>query len=301
MPAPQRDLTFGSFMFPKAAHGPGLLAQARLTEELGYDLIGVPDHPDFGHYIDQWVLMSAILGHTSSVEVFGVVSALALREPPAVLAKAASSMDSLAPGRFHFGIGSGALPGIPSIGGPVWGAGESVNRVREAIELTRLMWSGAEKVDYAGTYYQLREATPPPAPSPSLDLWVGATQSRMRRLTARIADGWIPGMLTIDPDQIRVEVEEIDAELERVGRARSAVRRVYNTIAKKVQPASEGFLIGPAEQWVDQLTEIVLEFGFDTILYGDRAETVTGLHVFAEEIMPAVRANVASATAAAQA
>src|SRR5271170_7929864 len=109
------------------SEGPGLLRQAALTEELGYDLIGVPDHLDWGHYIDQWALMSAIIGHTSRVEVFGAVSALALHQPPFVLAKAALSLDVLAPGRFHLGIGSGALPGIVAIDGPQWPPGESVD------------------------------------------------------------------------------------------------------------------------------------------------------------------------------
>ena len=299
MPLPYRPLTFGSFLFPKASEGPGLLRQAALTEDLGYDLIGVPDHADWGHYIDQWTLMSAVIGHTSRIEVAGAVSALALREPPFVLAKAALSLDSLAPGRFHFGLGTGALPGIPSIDGPQWTPAESVDRLREAIELTRVAWSGASPATYAGRYYRITEATLPPPPSPALDIWVGATKPRMRQLIAQAADGWIPGMYSVDPEQIVIEVDQLDAGLEAAGRPRSAVRRVYNTIAKKLQPASEGFLVGPADQWVDQLTQAVLEFGFDTILIGDRERTVEHLHVVAEEIAPQVRANVAATVGAA--
>jgi alkanesulfonate monooxygenase SsuD/methylene tetrahydromethanopterin reductase-like flavin-dependent oxidoreductase (luciferase family) len=299
VPAPYRDLTFGSFLFPKASEGPGLLRQAALTEELGYDLIGVPDHPDWGHYIDQWALMSAIIGHTSRVEVFGAVSALALHQPPFVLAKAALSLDVLAPGRFHLGIGSGALPGIVAIDGPQWPPGESVDRVREAIELTRVAWSGQSPASYRGRYYSLTEAALPPAPSPALDIWVGAAKPRMRRVVAQLADGWIPGMLTIDPGQIRTEVDHLNAELEAVGRPPGAVRRVYNTIAKKIQPTSEGFLVGPAGQWADQLTQIALDFGFDTFLFGDRDTTVEHLHIAAEQIIPQVRANLASALGAA--
>ena len=296
MPDPYRDLTFGSFLFPKASEGPGLLEQAELTERLGYDLIAVPDHPDWGHYVDQWALMSAILGRTRSVEVFSCVSALALREPPAVLAKAAVSLDLLAPGRFHFGIGSGVIPNIATIGGPLWPPAEAHDRVREAIELTRVLWSGATSGSYSGTYYRLEEAQLPPAPSPGLDVWIGCAKPRMRRLVARAADGWIPGMLTIDPDQIRIEVEQVDAELDAIGRPAGQVRRVYNTIAKKLQPTSEGFLIGPAEQWVEQLTSIALDFGFDTFLFGDRETTVEHLHQFAELVIPQVRANVAAQT-----
>ena len=164
MPGPYRPLTFASFLFPKASEGPGLLRQAALAEELGFDLIGVPDHPDWGHYVDQWTLMSAIIGHTSRIEVFGAVSALALR-PPYVLAKSALTLDSLAPGRFHFGLGVGALPGITSIDGPQYPPAESVDRLREAIELTRVVWSGVSPATYAGQYYRFTESTIPPAPS----------------------------------------------------------------------------------------------------------------------------------------
>jgi hypothetical protein len=74
---------------------------------------------------------------------------------------------------------------------------------------------------------------------------------------------------------------------------------VFNAIGRKVQPASEGFLIGPPDQWVEQLTRVVLEFGFDTILYGDREATVDQLHVFAEKVIPGVKSNVAAARAGA--
>ena len=101
-------------------------------------------------------------------------------------------------------------------------------------------------------------------------------------------------MFSVDPELIRPEVDQLDEELEAAGRPRSAVRRVYNLIAKKLQPASEGFLVGPVDQWVDQLTQIALEFGFDTFMFGDRNDTVEHLHIVANEIFPQVRANVAS-------
>ena len=66
-----------------------------------------------------------------------------------------------------------------------------------------------------------------------------------------------------------------------------------------MQPISEGFLIGPASQWVEQLTWAALELGFDTFVFGVREAPIEGLHLFAEEVIPAVKANVAAARAAA--
>jgi hypothetical protein len=48
---------------------------------------------------------------------------------------------------------------------------------------------------------------------------------------------------------------------------------------------------------VDELTRIVLELGFDTTVYGDRDATVEQLHVYAEKVIPGVRANVAASRA----
>lgn len=294
MLAPSRDLTFGSYLTPNASEGPRLLHEAAVAEELGYDLIGVPDHPDYGHQVDQLALMSAIIGHTKRIELFGAISALALR-PPFMLARAAASLDCLAPGRFHLGLGSGVMPGITTIGGSLWSPGESIARMREAIELTRLVWAGESPASYSGEFYRIDEASVPSPPSRNLDIWIGATKPRMRRLIAQAADGWIPSGAWITPEEIGPQVEHLNAELETAGRPLGDVRRVYVTVAKKLQPASEGFLMGPAEQWVDQLTQITLDFGFDTFLFGDReGDRIEHLRVIADRVIPHVRANVAA-------
>jgi alkanesulfonate monooxygenase SsuD/methylene tetrahydromethanopterin reductase-like flavin-dependent oxidoreductase (luciferase family) len=122
MPDLRRELTFASFLFPTAETGAGLLEEAVVAERLGYDLVVVPDHADWPHYVDGWTLAAAVLGQTTSIRVCAGVSALALREPPAVLAKAAWSLDRLFPGASIWGSGrarcpasaaSAALPGRP--------------------------------------------------------------------------------------------------------------------------------------------------------------------------------------------
>ncbi len=55
--------------------------------------------------------------------------------------------------------------------------------------------------------------------------------------------------------------------------------------------ASSGFLRGPVDQWVDQVTDLVVTHGFDTfILWADGEGQ---LAKFAEEVAPAVREQVA--------
>jgi alkanesulfonate monooxygenase SsuD/methylene tetrahydromethanopterin reductase-like flavin-dependent oxidoreductase (luciferase family) len=290
------ELRFGSFLFPKSTDATQLLDQAKLTEQLGYDLIAAPDHPYWPHYVDQWTLLSAVIGHTSSIHVFTDVVNLALREPPAVLAKAAWSLNAIAPGRLHLGLGTGGVwDKIEAIGGPRWPKPEARERLIEAVELTKRLWSGEPRVDFEGQYYRLSGAKGLPAPPQPIDIWIGCASRSLRRLVAENADGWIPNGDGIELENLTKAGRHLDQELERAGRDRGEVRRICNTIMKKVQPKSEGFLVGPAGQWVEELTQLALELDFDTFVFGDRDTTVPSLHLFAEEIIPAVRENVARA------
>jgi alkanesulfonate monooxygenase SsuD/methylene tetrahydromethanopterin reductase-like flavin-dependent oxidoreductase (luciferase family) len=292
-----RDVSFASFLFPVPTDGAGLLRQGQIAEELGFDIVAVPDHIDWPERVEQWTILSAVAASTSRVQLLPAVSALVFR-PPAVLAKAAWTLELIAPGRLILGVGTGALPSIVSVGERPWTGREAVDRLREGIEVIRLLWKGEPKVSYEGTFYRLADATPPPPHSRKIDIWVGANRPAMRRLIAQSADGWFPGMNLFAPQDLDVAVAHLDEEILAAGRRISDVRRVYNTIGRKLQPKSDGFLIGPPEQWVEELTRVILEYGFDTILYGDRERTVEQLYVFAERVMPQVRANVAAALVA---
>ena len=54
--------------------------------------------------------------------------------------------------------------------------------------------------------------------------------------------------------------------------------------------ASTGVLRGPVAQWVEELTELAVTYGFDTFILG--AEGEDQLARFAEEVAPAVREQV---------
>jgi len=72
------------------------------------------------------------------------VSDVPLR-PPAILAKAATSLDAISNGRLELGIGAGAIPSaIESYGGPLLEPGEAVSAFEEAIRVIRII-SGHEE------------------------------------------------------------------------------------------------------------------------------------------------------------
>jgi alkanesulfonate monooxygenase SsuD/methylene tetrahydromethanopterin reductase-like flavin-dependent oxidoreductase (luciferase family) len=297
MPDYNRELEFGTFLFPKSSEAPDLLRQARLAEELGYDLIAAPDHPYWAHYLDNWTFLSAVFGATQRIKVFPDVVNLALRQP-AVVAKSAWSLEAMAPGRLRLGLGSGGVwDAIAGIGGPRWSGKEAYEHVVEAVEICRLIWSGEETVSFAGAHYQLNNATPPPAPKEPIEIWIGCGKPAMRRLVARAADGWIPNGDGIDLENLTAATAHLNEELATAGREPGDVRRICNTIMKSLQDDSEGFLFGPAEQWIEEISALVLDLGFDTFVFGDRNTTEAHLHRFADEVIPGVRQNVARARA----
>jgi hypothetical protein len=52
-------------------------------------------------------------------------------------------------------------------------------------------------------------------------------------------------------------------------------------------------LRGPVDQWVDELTDLAVTYGFDTFILWSEGEDQ--LSRFAEQVAPALRAQVAAA------
>ena len=112
----QRQLRFGYFLLPLAADP--LIATAQRAERLGLDYVGIQDHPYQRRFVDTWSLMAMIAASTSTLRIFPDVANLPLR-PPAVMAKAAATIDLLSGGRFELGLGAGGFwDAIVAYGGP---------------------------------------------------------------------------------------------------------------------------------------------------------------------------------------
>src|SRR5438094_2518450 len=133
---------------------------ASIADEVGFDLIGVQDHPYQWRFFDTMTLLTAMAMRTHRITLFPDVASLPMR-PPAVLAKAAASIDVLSGGRFELGLGAGGFwEAIKAMGGSVRTPGESVSAVEEAIQVTRRMWSGERNLKFEGRCYQLSGVSP---------------------------------------------------------------------------------------------------------------------------------------------
>jgi alkanesulfonate monooxygenase SsuD/methylene tetrahydromethanopterin reductase-like flavin-dependent oxidoreductase (luciferase family) len=218
------------------------------------------------------------------------VANLPLR-PPAVLAKAAASLSVLSGGRFALGLGAGGFPdAVAAYGGPRRAPADALAALEEAIQVIRLVWSGERNLRFDGRHYKLAGAHSGPVPADPIGIWLGVYRPRALRLAGRVADGWVPS-LRGEVTPLAEGADRLDQAAAAAGRDPSAIRRVLNVNGTITDGPTSGLLDGPVEQWIDELTDLTVGYGFDTfIFWGDGPDQ---LPRFAEEVVPGVRQQVA--------
>ncbi|HSD76535.1 MAG TPA: LLM class flavin-dependent oxidoreductase [Solirubrobacteraceae bacterium] len=274
----------GVFVVPDASDPARTLAQIEAADRGGLDLVGIQDHPYQRRFLDTWTLLSYAAARTEHVRLVPDVANLPLR-PPAVLAKAAASLDVLSGGRVELGLGAGAFwDAIAAMGGPVRSAGESVDALVEAIRVIRAMWSDARSVRLEGEHYELDGVHPGPAPAHPIGIWLGAYGPRMLRVTGRLADGWLPSVPRLPLDEVPARQAAIDEAARAAGRDPSAILRAANVG------------VGGELEGVDGLARLVDRLRFRALFLppgGEDSDPVDGVRRVAEDVAPALRARLA--------
>lgn len=296
------SLWFGFNIDPGSRQAAQALALAEAADAVGMDLVGVQDHPYNPGHLDSWTLLAAIGARTSRVRLLPNVLDLPLR-PPAMLAKAAASLDLLAGGRLELGLGAGALwDNIAAYGGPRRTPGEAVEALEEAMTLMRLLWGrdGDGPVSFAGAHYQVDGARPGPLPARPIPIWLGALKPRMLRLTGRLADGWSISYNWCPPEQVPGMWAEVAAAATAAGRDPAAIRRNYNLmgmVEASGQPAvrlRDGMLGGSVDAWAERIARLVADLGMNCFTYWPVAgDTYAQLRLWADEVAPAARRLIA--------
>jgi alkanesulfonate monooxygenase SsuD/methylene tetrahydromethanopterin reductase-like flavin-dependent oxidoreductase (luciferase family) len=290
--APARVL-FGYFPIPEANAYSQILEQAKLADELGLDLIAVQDHPYQWRFLDALTLLTSIAVQTKRIRVLPDVANLQMR-PPAVLAKWAASLDVMTGGRVELGLGAGAFPAaVAAMGVDAREPGEAVSALEDAIAVIRLMWSGQRGARFDGRYYQLRGVNAGPVPAHRIGIWLGAYRPRMLGITGRLADGWLPSLGPMGPAALNDANRLIDDAATAAGRNPSDILRIINVGGRITDGESSGLLNGPVDQWVDQLTELSVDYGMDGYILAAGEKPQEQLRRYATDIAPRVRENLA--------
>ena len=288
-----RPLEFG-ISFEPLADPPDFAARiAGAADRAGLDLVGIQDHPYQRRFLDTWTLIATLVPQTGNIRFFPDVANLPLR-PPAMLAKAAASLDVLSGGRVEVGLGAGAFwDAVVGMGGPRRSPGEAVRAIDEAIRVMRLVWSEERSLRFEGEFYSLRGMRPGPRPVHDIGVWVGAYGPRMLDLIGRLADGWVPSFGYSPPERLPGMHERIDEGAAAAGRDPREIRRAYN-LSGLVGAGGDGPLDGPASRWVETLTGLALEHGMDTFIFWPSEDHERQAEIFATEVAPAVREAVRS-------
>lgn len=292
-----RSPAFGWFPSPLAADYAAIVAQVRAADAVGLDLIGVQDHPYQSRFLDTWALIPALAAVTERIAFFPDVANLPLR-PPAVLAKAAASIDVMSGGRVELGLGAGGFwDAIAAMGGPRRTPGDALRALEEAVAVIRLLWSGQRGLRFDGEHYRLAGIHSGPVPAHDMGIWLGVIGPRALALAGRVADGWVPSSPYVPPDRLAEAHARIDEAAVAAGRDPAAIRRVYNVNGTITAGRSDGPFAGPPDQWADELTALVLDRGMDTFVLWAEGDPLEQVHRLGEEVAPRVREQVAAARA----
>jgi alkanesulfonate monooxygenase SsuD/methylene tetrahydromethanopterin reductase-like flavin-dependent oxidoreductase (luciferase family) len=273
------ELAFGTFITPQNQRPDDVVALARLTERSGLDLVTFQDHPYQPAFLDTWTLLSFVAAKTETVRLSGNVLNLPLR-PPAVLARAAASLDLLSGGRFELGLGAGAFwDAIEAMGGPNRSRGGAIAALSEAIDIIRAVWDATERggVRVDGEHYRVWGAKRGPEPAHDISIWLGAYKPRMLRLIGEKADGWLPSYAYMEDRGLERGNRTIDDAAIAAGRDPREIRRLLN--------------ITPDVAAVDRLLPLALEDGVSTFILS--TDEPSAIEAWGREHAPALRDAVA--------
>lgn len=289
-----RALEFGSFITPAAGSARGVMELTKASERAGLDYATFQDHPYQPAFFDTWTLLSYLAAQTSTIRLAANVHNLPLR-PPAVLARSAASLDILSGGRIELGLGAGGFwDAIEAMGGGRLTPGQSVTALSEAIDVIKGIWDAGnrERYVYEGEFYKINGAKRGPAPAHDMEIWLGGYKPRMLRLIGTKATGWLPSLSYLpDLKDLSVANAAIDQAALKAGRDPKVIRRLLNVGGQITNAPTSKPLVGPVQQWIDDLVSMALEHGMDTFILG--GDSVQMLEIYGNEIIPAVREIVA--------
>ena len=179
--------------------------------------------------LESWSLLTATAAITERVQLGVLVTGNKYRNP-ALLAKMASTVDQISKGRLILGIGAGWYKREhEAFGWEFPGVKERSDRLEEAVELIRLLFTVGGPVDYNGQYYHLKKAyfSPPCTQKPHVPIMVGGNgEKRTLRTLVKFGD-----IANIDfnkpgtPEMLKHKLEVIERYCEEYGRNTKEIKK----------------------------------------------------------------------------
>jgi F420-dependent oxidoreductase-like protein len=263
---------------------PEILDLWREIDTLGYDTAWVFDHflPIFsdpaGPCMEGWTALAALAMATKNVRLGTMVTGNTYRHP-AVLAKMATTVDIISSGRLIFGIGAGWFElEHQEYGMPFRTVGARLQRLDEALEIIKLLWSN-ERSSFNGKHYELRDASfnPKPLQQPRPPILVGATGENVAlKIVAKHADMWNSFGT---PEVFRHKITILDEHCRKLGRDPATIEK-----SVLVSAASGGgpFELNDARRQIDAY----IEAGVTHIIFSVYSKDREWIRRFAQRVIP---------------
>jgi F420-dependent oxidoreductase-like protein len=238
-----------------------LRAVWRVADEAGFDHCWCMDHlatlgpRDDGPIFEAWALLAGMAVATSRTRIGCMVTGNTYRHP-ALLAKAAVTVDHLSGGRLEFGLGAGwAENEHTMLGLPFGGKGDRADWLEEACEIIRSLWT-QPRTSFEGGHYTLSGAVaePKPVQQPHPPIWIGGSgRQRTLRITARYADVW--NAAGGSPEEVAAVSAVLDQRCAEINRDPAQIRR---SVQFRVAEANDEVVAMAESYRAIGVTEIVL-------------------------------------------
>ncbi|MDP6605984.1 MAG: LLM class flavin-dependent oxidoreductase [Dehalococcoidia bacterium] len=169
-----------------------IFERARNADEAGVDTIWMNE--GFGH--DAFSGLTLLATETSNARI-GTAIVNAYSRTPGALAQHFATIDQLSEGRVTIGLGSSGPGVIERFHGMPFQP--AIGRLREVVELIRAIWRH-ERVTHHGQWYDIERAlvmgVDPVQEEPPI--YLATLHPNSVRMTAELADGWLPAWLPFD-------------------------------------------------------------------------------------------------------
>ena len=244
-----------------------------IADDSGFDHCWNMDHfaslggDDTLDIFEAWTLLAGMAARTTRTRVGCSVTGNTYRHP-AVLAKAAVTVDHLSGGRLEFGIGAGwAENEHTMLGLPFGTARERADRLEEALPIIRSLWTQS-RTTFTGKHYLLAEAVaePKPVQTPHPPIWIGGVgRRRTLRMAAEHAAVWnAPGG---SPEEVAELSAVLDGHCADIGRDPAEIRR---SVQLRVPADVAGLVEQVAGFTAVGVTEIILIVAADPVAQAER-------------------------------
>lgn len=163
------------------------IQRAQQAEQMGYDVIVLPDH--IGGQLAPFPALVSVAEATETVRLGTFVLDNDFRHP-LLLAQEAATVDLLTDGRLELGIGAGWMgQDYQRLGVEFETPARRFGRLREAISILELYYKG-EEFSFDGSHYSVNKMDPSPQPAqrPRLPLLIGGGGHHILRFAAARAD-----------------------------------------------------------------------------------------------------------------